>query len=69
MFLIKFFVFLGIRQEAINLVLQKQKEQDGNNNPLPAPTKRQSFLNRRQTDPNVKRNSSYTSAPPTKFQG
>lgn len=58
----------GVRQEAINLALQKRKEKDGDSIPLPAPTKRQSFVTRRQTDPNVKRNSSYNAHPPTNFK-
>lgn len=62
----------AVRQEAIKVALKKRKEEEGLQPGLPAPTKRQSFVTRRNTDPSNtvsgKRNSNYT-APPTSFKG
>ena len=67
-----FYHISAVRQEAIKVALIKRKEEEGLQPGLPAPTKRQSFVTRRNTDPSStgsgKRNSSY-SAPPTSFKG
>lgn len=67
-----FYHISAVRQEAVKVALIKRKEEEGLQPGLPAPTKRQSFVTRRNTDPSNtgsgKRNSSY-SAPPTSFKG
>ena len=62
---------IALRQEAIQLALQRRQEQEGGQNPVcPAPTKRQSFVVRRQnevTGPDKRPHSSYQA--PTTFHG
>lgn len=62
----------GVRQEAINLALKKRNETEGNHIALPAPTKRQSFVTRRQTENTSKvsdrPHSGYSGAPPTTYK-
>lgn len=62
----------AIRQEAINFAIQRQKEQENEGTALPAPTKRQSFVNRRKANENEldsHRNSRNFAHPTTTFQG
>lgn len=63
---------LAVRQEAINHAIQKQKESEDAGNALPAPTKRQSFVNRRKANDNESdrnRNSRNFSHQTTTYQG
>lgn len=66
-------MLIVIRQEALNMALQRRKEQDQGNIALPAPTKRQSFVTRSKSEQqsNIKpqRTSSSFNIPPTNFQG
>lgn len=66
----------AMRQEAINLILKKKIEQN-DEVPLPAPTKRQSFVTRRQVEPSSDRISnpglivsptSYEDTPPSSIE-
>ena len=60
----------GVRQEAISAALQKRKETEGEEPPLPAPTKRQSFVTRRQAEESTSGNRSVPAfnMPPTTYE-
>lgn len=63
----------GIRQEAINLAIQRQREHEEAGVALPAPTKRQSFVTRRKAGDPISESgptnrNSHGFTPPTTYQ-